>query len=234
MTNNAGDDGLERQLSRLLDAHATRAQRVAALRSLGATLGRGVARPAGLADTVVKLAPTLTPRTLVELRSEHGGASGAQLAHELVRSAARVSGAIGAAAGVLASVTEAAPVALLTAPVQLGVESLAVVAVELKLIAELYVVSGRALPADRMQRTGVMLWSWTTGRGLTRRDLASGPALFLTRAARTQLSDRLLRRFLRASLGFVPLLAGAAAGAALNARGTRKLGRALAADLLQR
>lgn len=224
----------ESALARLVDSGSSTANRVAALRALATTLGRGVARPAGLADTVVRLAPTLGPRSLVELKADHGGASGVELAHALVTSASRVSGAIGAAGGVLASATEAAPVALLSAPVQLGVESLAVVAVELKLVAELYVAMGRPLPEDRMQRAGVVLRTWTTGRGVSIRDLTGGPAQLLTRAMRTQLSDRLLRRFLRASLGFVPLLAGAAAGAALNARGTRKLGTKIAEDLQRR
>lgn len=133
----------------------------------------------------------------------------------------------------LASASEAAPVTLVSAPVQLGVESLAVVAVELKLVAELHAALGVALPEDLQQRAAVVLRAWTTGRGVRFGDLTDGGGVtgLLGRAARARLRDQLLKRFARSALGFLPLLAGAAAGAAVNARGTRKVGESLVDDL---
>ena len=61
-----------------------------------------------------------------------------------MRNAARTTAAIGAAAGALSAVELAAPPTLLAAPVQVAAGTLAVVAVELKLLAELHVTYGRA------------------------------------------------------------------------------------------
>lgn len=227
------DRAAETALARLTAGDSSRRERVAALRTLATSVGTGVARPRGLADVVTRLAPSVTPRTVRELREDYPGLTGADLAEALITSAARVSGAIGAAGGMVASASEAAPMTLLTAPVQMGVESLAVVAVELRLITELHLVMGLPVPVDTLHRAAFALRVWTTGRGVHLSDLAAGPGAgqVLSRAARTQLADRLLRRFVRSSLAFMPLLAGAAAGAVVNARSTRRFGEKLLDDL---
>jgi len=229
-------DRLPAALDRATDRDTSARERVAALRDLARGLGRRVGSPRGVVDAVAEIGPRLAVRDLATLRDHHHGATGRELAEELVATAAKVTAAIGAAAGVVATASEAAPVALLTAPVQLGVETLAVVAVELKLVAEVHAAMGVPLPEDLQQRAALVLRAWTTGRGVHLSDLASlgaggGVGSMLGRAARAQLRERVIRRFARSSLGFVPLFAGAAAAAAANARSTRRLGRDLVDDL---
>lgn len=229
------DDRLPVALDRLTATETSRGDRVAALRDLAVGLGRRVASPGGVAEALAGLAPSLSVRDLAELREAYDGRSGRDLADALVATAAKVSGAIGAAGGVIATASEAAPIALLSAPVQLGVETLAEIAVELKLVAELHAALGRPLPEDRVQRASLVLRSWTSGRGVGLADLAAGGGLrgMLTRAARSRLREQVLKRFARSTVAFIPLLAGAAAGAAVNARATRKLGEGLIEDLLR-
>ena len=230
-------DRLPAALDRATARDTPTRERVGALRELARGLGRRVGSPHGVVDAVSELGPRLAVRDLATLRDHYDGATGRELAEGLISTAAKVSGAIGAAAGVLATATEAAPVALLTAPVQLGVETVAVIAVELKLVAELHAAFGIPLPEDLQQRAALVLRAWTTGRGLNLSDLAAGGGglgSVLSRAARAKLRERVLRRFVRSSLGFVPLFAGAAAAATANARGTRKLGEGLVGDLAGR
>lgn len=227
------EERLPRALDRATGADVARWERVTALRELAVGLGRRVASPRGLVDVVTGFAPHLALRDAATLREHYDGRSGRELAEALIDSAVKTSAAIGAAGGVLASASEAAPVTLVSAPVQLGVESLAVVAVELKLVAELHAALGVALPEDLQQRAAVVLRAWTTGRGVRFGDLTDGGGVtgLLGRAARARLREQLLKRFARSALGFLPLLAGAAAGAAVNARGTRKVGESLVDDL---
>jgi uncharacterized membrane protein len=105
------------------------------------------------------------------------------------------------------------------------------VAVELKLVAELHVVYGRAPQGPPAQVAAAYLGAWVAKRGL---DLGQGvPSLgvVLGTAARTQLRNRIVRRFGRNLSTLAPLLAGAVAGAELNRRETRSLGAALVDDL---
>jgi hypothetical protein len=180
---------------------------------------------------VADIAPRLPVRDLLTLRQHHGGLSGDELADALVTAAARTTAAIGAAGGALASAEMAAPPALLAAPVQLAAETLAVVAVELKLVAELHVIYGRAPLGSRAQVATAYLMSWATKRGI---DVSAGPpslASVLGTAARSQLRSRVLRRLGRNVSTLAPFLAGAVAGAELNRRETRSLGEKLRADL---
>ncbi|MCA1710950.1 MAG: hypothetical protein LC789_04605 [Actinobacteria bacterium] len=184
-----------------------------------------------LGDLVADYAPHLPVRDLLTLREHHGGLSGDDLAEALVSTAARTTAGIGAAGGALAAVEVAAPPTLLAAPVQLAAETLAVVAVELKLVAELHVVYRRSPVGSRSQVAGAYLISWSGKRGI---DLSSGPpslSAVLGTAARQQLRSRVLRRLGRNVTTMAPFLAGAVAGAELNRRETRKLGDALIKDL---
>src|SRR5436309_16123604 len=67
------------------------------------------------------------------------------IARQLIATAARASAAVGAAGGLLSTVEMAAPPMLLSAPVQVAAETLAVVAIEVKLIAELHEIYDRGV-----------------------------------------------------------------------------------------
>jgi hypothetical protein len=193
--------------------------------------GRAAVSGKWLADAVADVAPHIPVRDLLTLRQHHGGLSGDDLAEALVTTAARTTAAIGAAGGALASAELAAPPALLAAPVQLAAETLAVIAVELKLVAELHVVYRRTPVGSRRQVATAYLMSWATKRGI---DVSAGTpslATVLGTAARAQLRSRVLRRLGRNVTTLAPFLAGAVAGAELNRRATRSLGDKLRADL---
>lgn len=229
-------------VGRLTDDHLDVTERGRLLLRLTRALAAG-AKAAGaravlsgrvLADVVTDLVPHLPVRDLLTLREHHAGLSGDQLAEALVRSAARVTAGIGAAGGAVASAEMAAPPALLAAPVQLLAETVAVVAVELKLVAELHVVYGKAPLGSRAQLAVAYLGAWAAKKGIDPRQ--GGPALatVLSSAAKAQLKTRLVRRAGRNLSTFAPLLAGAVAGAELNRRETRSLGDALIRDLHRR
>ncbi len=204
----------------------------------------GVVRAAGtraalsgrlLADLLVdEVAPRVAVRDLLTLRSHHHGLSGDDLAEALIKNASVVTAGLGGAAGALAAVEFAAPPTLLAAPVQLVAETLAIAAVEVKLVAELHIVYSRAPQGTPGQLAVSYLTSWAAKRGLDPR--AGGPSLsaVLSSTARQQLRQRLVRRLGRNLSTFAPFLAGAVAGAELNRRETRSLGDALARDLRPR
>jgi hypothetical protein len=187
---------------------------------------RAAASGAAAAELLADVAPQLPVRDLPALRAAYDGRTGDALAEALVTDAARTTAAIGAAGGALAS----APTTVLAVPVQLAAETAAVVAVELKLVAELHVVYGRTPTGPPPQVAAGYLRAWADTRGL---DVTAGPptmAMVLGTAARQQLRGRLLRRMGRLSTR-APFLAGAAAGAELNRRETRRLGEELVRDL---
>lgn len=184
-----------------------------------------------LADLVTEVAPHVPVRDLPTLRAHHGGLSGDGLAAALVRSATLGTAGIGAAGGALAALQHAAPPTLLAAPVQLTAETLAVVALELKLVAELHVVYGKAPVGPPGQVTAAYIGAWAAKRGLDPADGLPALGMVLATAARQQLRRRLVRRLARNATTLAPLLTGAVAGAELNRRETRGLGDALIAEL---
>ena len=187
-----------------------------------------------LADAVTDLAPHIPVRDLLTLRQHHGGRSGDELAEALVRAAVRVTAGIGAAGGALASAEMAAPPVLLAAPVQLLAQTVAVVAVELKLVAELHVVYGKAPQGSRSELGVAYLGSWAAKKGIDPSKGAPALTSVLSSAVKSQLRSRLVRRAGRNLSTFAPLFAGAVAGAELNRRETRGLGEALIRDLHRR
>ena len=184
-----------------------------------------------LVDVVIEVAPHVPIRDLPTLRAHHHGLTGDALAEALIANATRVTGAIGAAGGLLSTVEMAAPPLLLSAPVQVAAETLAVVAVELKLVAELHEIYGRAPVGTSAVRAAAYLGAWARRRGID--PLTGGPGLtgVISGAARRELRQRLLRRAGRNVTTVVPFLAGAVAGAALNQRETRRLGAQIMKDL---
>jgi hypothetical protein len=123
----------------------------------------------------------------------------------------------------------AAPPTLLGLPAVLLGETLAVVAIELKLVAELHIAYGVETGTTSRQRATAVVASWSR-RTAARR---FGPAA-LSGAARRELQRRLFRRFARMSVTVAPFLAGAVAGSMLSRRETQKLGDKVARDLAKR
>lgn len=177
-----------------------------------------------LTDEVLEMAPRLPVRDQAALRRQHPGLSADELAEVLIEGAARASGAVGAAVGVWAVL----PVAPLFA-VEVASETVAVVGIEIKLIAELHEVYGLRPPGTRVGRMAAYTAAWADRRGVSLAPgsivVAIGPAL------RSRLSRRLTRRAARSTLALGPMLTGAAAGAWANRRETRRLGRVIRSQL---
>jgi hypothetical protein len=104
------------------------------------------------------------------------------------------------------------------------------VAIELKLVAELHEVYGRGVDGTPAVQAAAYLGAWTRQRGL---DPLAGGGLTdaIGVAARRQLRRRLVRRAGRNASTVLPFFTGAAAGAALNSRETRRLAERVRADL---
>jgi hypothetical protein len=205
--------GLLRRLAVLLVASARRAGAAA------------VASGRWLSDMVEEFAPQVPVRDLPTLRRHYDGLSGDALARAMIDTAARSTG------GVVSSLEFATPPLLLTSPVQVAAETLSVVAIELKLVAELHEVYGSAVPGTPAVRTAAYLGSWTRRRGID--PYSGGPGLsgVVTGAARRELRRRVVRRAGGNATTLLPFMAGAVAGASLNARETRRLGERIAKDL---
>lgn len=217
------DSGLRRQITRLMAALASSARGAG---TFAVTGGRW------LADVVIDVAPNLQIRDLATLEGAYDGRTGDELADALVKSAARRTAAIGAAGGALAAAEIVAPPTLFGVPLQLAAETLLVVAVELRLVGELHVVYGRALPDSARARASALVTAWIRRRGID--PLAGGVAGALGGAARRELRTRVLRRLRGNLTTLAPFLAGAVAGAEVNRRETNALAERILADLRRR
>jgi hypothetical protein len=200
----------------------------------------GAARAAGagarglgqlLADTLTDAAPRIPVRDAATLRAHHPGRSDDEIADALVRSAGRSTGTFGAALGALAAVEFAAPPSYLIAPAQLAAETLAVAAVEVKLVAELHELYGEPAIGSGTQRAAAYLTSWMHQRAIEPQVGAAGLSAVLGLAAKGELRSFLMRRMGRSTSKLAPFLAGAVAGAAVNRRVTRNLGDRVTAGL---
>jgi hypothetical protein len=176
---------------------------------------------------VLDIAPKIPIRSAATLRAQYPALSTEQLADLLIDTAAKASAGIGAAVGAAAAVP-----LILTAPVELGVETLSLVAIELKLIAELHEVYGMPAPGSASQRMLGYVASWADRRGV--RITTSGFALAIGSPLRRKLERRLITKAGKSALSLAPFLTGAAAGALLNHRETRKLGNQVRDDLRKR
>jgi hypothetical protein len=184
-----------------------------------------------MVQAVTSVAPHIPVRDLATLREHFDGLEGDALADRLVRNAARTTAGIGAAGGGVAAVEWVATPTLLTAPVLLAAETVAVVAVEMKLIGELHEVYGQPVPGNRAQRATALVQAWAGRRGVNPLAAGRGIAATLGIAARKELRDRLIRRFGR-NLGTLgPFLTGAAVAGYLNRRATLSLAEDIRRDL---
>jgi hypothetical protein len=195
--------------------------------------GRAVASGKWLAEWVVDNAPRIPVRDAATLSRHHDGLTGDALARALTEAASRTSAAVGGTIGALAGIEELAPPAWLTLPFELAAETAAVAVVELKLVAELHEVYGRA-PTGRARDKGLLIvQAWACQRGI--KPANGNNAGIGSRAVRDevvrQARRRLVRRAGRNMSSLIPLFVGAVAGAAANRSATRSLGDAVARDL---
>ena len=118
------------------------------------------------------------------------------------------------------------------AGVEIATETLSVVGIEIKLVAELHEVYGQAVPGGGVERMTAYVGAWAQRRGVA---LAPGGLVLAAGSPLArQLRRRLAARAGRSVFSLGPLLTGAAAGGMINRRETRKLGRMLSADLRKR
>ncbi len=184
-----------------------------------------------VADAVGDVVPHLPIRNVDALRTHFSDLNDDEIADRLVRNAARATAAIGAAGGGVAAVEWVATPTLLTAPILLAAETVAVVAVEIKLIGELHELYGAPVAGTTTQRTIALIMSWSQRRGVNPMIPGVGVAAVLGTAARKELRDRLLRRFGRNLTSYGPLLTGAAVASYLNRRATLALAENIRRDL---
>ena len=181
----------------------------------------------GLTTRVVRMAPELRVNGQGELFRRYPGHTEDQVADLLIGKAARAAAAVGAATGAAAFLPF--PV---TWPVQLATETVAVIGIELKLVAELHEVYGAAVAGPPAERALAYLSAWSRQRGVT---VTSADA---TLAAGSAVNKRLRRRVAmrtgRDVVSLGPLLSGAALGAAVNHRETTRLGKRIKKDLRRR
>ncbi len=183
-----------------------------------------------LADLLMDAAPHIPIRDLSTLSEHHHGLSGEALADALVRNATRATGGIGAAGGAVAAAQWAALPLLITVPIEIVVETVAVAAVEVKLVGELHAVYAVPVPGNGSQRAAAFAGSWASRRGIDPMRPWTIPNV-LGIAGRQQLGKRMIGRFARNLGTLVPFLVGAVIGARVNNRETTVLAASLRGDL---
>ncbi len=191
---------------------------------------KAVASGRWLADIVIQTGGHLPVRDLETLRAHYDGKEGVALAEALVRNASRTSGAVGAATGALVAASQLTVATWATLPIELLAETLIVVAIELKLVAELHAVAGRPFEGTVTEKATAAATVWSDNQGAspgTRTKIAN--LGFVARQAHRQLTATMQRRVLRRAglnlWSFLPFLIGAGVGGELNRRATLGVGR---------
>src|SRR5579859_7342048 len=135
----------------------TRAARTRALAIRGARVTRhGLwVSGRGLVDEVLAGASKLPVRDRATLQGQFPGRSPDEVADALIRGAAHATSAVGAAVGVWAVVPFVPAF-----PVEVAAETLAVVGIEIKLVAELHELYGMAAPGSVVDRTTAYAAAW--------------------------------------------------------------------------
>jgi len=208
-----------------------RKARISGLRAArrgAAPVGRGVTSVVNwLTGQVVAMGPRLRIRDQATLRAQFPGRSDDEIAGLLVDRAARATAAVGGATGVWATL----PV-VPAFPAEVAAETLAVVGIEIKLVAELHEVYGMPAIGSSADRARAYIGSWASRRGVYRVD--GGLLLVAGSPLARQLTRRLAGRARRSVFSLGPLLTGAVAGALLNRRETRRFGREIREELRTR
>jgi hypothetical protein len=180
-----------------------------------------------LAAQVMAMAPRLRVRNHAALRQQFPGQSAEQIADALIEGASRASAAAGGAVGVWAALPT-----LPAYPAEVAAETLVLVGIELKLIAELHEAYGMPAPGTVTERMSAYVAAWAHRRGVFM--IPGGVILATGSPVARQLRRRLAARAGRSAFSLAPLLTGAAAGAYLNSRETRRLGQDVRRDLRRR
>jgi len=210
-----------RALARLAGILATRA-RIAGATAVGS--GRF------LADLVLDVMPHIPVRDLNTLVDHHRGLTGEALADAMVRNSARTTSGIGAVGGVVAAAEWAALPLLITVPLEVVVETLAVASVEIKLVGELHAVYGIEIIGTGAQRALAFTSAWASRRGIDPLRPWTVPSV-LGIAGRQQLRRRMVGRFARNLGTLAPFLLGAVIAAKLNRSQTLSLATLVRTDL---
>jgi hypothetical protein len=184
-----------------------------------------------ITDLVTEVAPHVPVRNRETLRRHFPGLDDTELAERLIRNAARATAGVGAAGGGIAAVEWVAAPTLLSAPVLLATETVAVVAIEIKLIGELHEIYGRPITGTAGERALRLVEAWSGRRGVNPLVPGVGVAAVLGTTARKELQKSLMKRFGRNLTTFGPMLTGAAVASYLNRRATRQVGDSVHADL---
>lgn len=181
-----------------------------------------------LADQIIMTAARVPVRDRAALQAHFPGLDPEEIADKLVTAAAHGTSVVGAGVGAAAMLP--VPPAM---PAELATEITGVAAIECKLIAELHELYGMPAPGTARQRTAAYLGAWAHERGVdvTR---PAGLTAALGGPLRDELRRQVTKRIFRNLPNLAPFLMGAAAGALLNRRETRRLAERVRADLRQR
>ena len=199
----------------------------AARRGAG-TAGHGASLAGNwLAAQVVAMGPRLRIRDQATLRAQFPGRSDDEIAALLIQRAAVAAAAVGAATGAWAAL----PV-LPAFPAEIAAETLAVVGIEIKLVAELHEVYGVPATGSATDRASAYIAAWAHRRGVLM--VPGGLLLVAGSPLARQLRRRLAGRVRRSTFSLSPFFTGAIAGAVLNRGETRRLGRDIHEDLSRR
>ncbi len=187
--------------------------------------GRGVSSGSKwLSNQVLTMAPRLPVRDLTTLRAQYPRHTPDEIAEALIEGASRASATVGVAVGAW-SVLPWVP----AIGVEVATETLSVVGIEIKLVAELHEVYGLRAQGSVIDRMTAYVGAWASRRGVA---LAPGGLVLVAGSPLArQLQRRLAARAGRSVFSLGPLLTGAVAGGLINRRETRKLGRILRDDL---
>ncbi|MFG2129665.1 hypothetical protein ACGFNV_17940 [Streptomyces sp. NPDC048751] len=186
---------------------------------------RAKAGLAYLADRIIELAPRVPVRDLEALRRQFPGLGPEELADKLVAGAASATATVGAGVGAAAMLP--VPPAM---PAELAAEITGVAAIELKLIAELHEVYGLRPPGNLKDRSTAYLGSWSGERGID----VMKPSSFnsaLGGPMKRELRQQIMKRMVRDLPNLMPFMVGAAVGAVMNRRDTKKVAARIRTDL---
>ncbi|MCM9082358.1 EcsC family protein [Streptomyces spororaveus] len=209
--------------------YGSRARRMQAVRNGVRKGGEGVKGAVQyVTDRIIENAPRVPVRDLATLRAQFPGLGPEQLAEKLVSGACAATSTVGAGIGAAAMLP--VPPAM---PAELAAEITAVAAIELKLVAELHEVYGLRPHGGRTERSLAYLTAWTEERGV---DLTKPTTLnaALGGQMKRELRQQIMKRMFRSLPNLMPFMVGAAVGAVMNRRDTRKLAEKVRGDLRRR